>query len=447
MSTDEETPPSSSLAKKTTSTLLDGNHTFPALYVCYLLRSKASPQSNRTYVGSTPDPPRRIRQHNGELKQGAWATFKFRPWEMQMIVYGFPSKLTALQFEWAWQKPELSRHLRLPSAESSKETVPIFPKDTKRNWVERKICVAYALLALPPFSGLPLHIRFFVTEAKDMYESIHRTVLAHEPPPKTRKKPVNPLHLIPQAVNPSVTTLLDLGGVSGATGKRRQSTRGVQSRDGPIDVKDTEFRQGWRVWGKWEEVRERIALDEDVARCCRCEKMVDCHDQLSFALCPSDRLEPCLCITHLQCLAERLLQDSPSGSSLLPHRGSCPCCLEEIEWGEVIRACYGRRDGIERETQKQKPKAHNERKHKPKADSESETDTRSSSRTGSDRDSTPSLNRRKGQRVQKKKVVQRAPPPRGKSGKSAISQVTCSSEESSGEAEWEGFEREMMALN
>ncbi|TYJ54534.1 hypothetical protein B9479_004761 [Cryptococcus floricola] len=210
MSTDEETPPSSSLAKKTTSTLLDGNHTFPALYVCYLLRSKASPQSNRTYVGSTPDPPRRIRQHNGELKQGAWATSKFRPW--------IPDK-----FEWAWQKPELSRHLRLQSAESRKETVPIFAKDTKRNWVERKICVAYALLALPPFSGLPLHIRFFVTEAKDMYESIHHTVLAHETPPKTRKKPVNPLHLIPQAVNPSVTTMLDLGGVSGATGKRRES--------------------------------------------------------------------------------------------------------------------------------------------------------------------------------------------------------------------------------
>ncbi|ODN94165.1 hypothetical protein L198_05016 [Cryptococcus wingfieldii CBS 7118] len=439
MSTDEETPPSSSLAKKTTSTLLDGNHTFPALYVCYLLRSKASPQSNRTYVGSTPDPPRRIRQHNGELKQGAWATSKFRPWEMQMIVYG--------QFEWAWQKPELSRHLRLQSAESRKETVPIFSKDTKRNWVERKICVAYALLALPPFSRLPLHIRFFVTEAKDMYESIHHTVLAHEPLPKTRKKPVNPLHLIPQAVNPSVTTMLDLGGVSGATGKRRESTRGVQSRDGPIDVKDTEFRQGRRVWGKWEEVRERIALDEDVARCCRCEKMVDCHDQLSFALCPSDRLEPCLCITHLQCLAEHLLQDSPSRSSLLPHRGSCPCCLEEIEWGEVIRACYGRRDGIEREMQKQKPKAHNERNNKPKADSESETDTTNSLGTGSGLDSTPSLNRRQGQRVQRKKVVRKAPPPRGKSAKSAISQVTCSSEESSGEAEWEGFEREMMALN
>lgn len=74
------------------------NHTIPPFYACYLLRSKKNNTfSHRFYIGSTPDPPRRIRQHNGELTNGAWKTRLYKPWEMEVIVYGFPSKLTALQ--------------------------------------------------------------------------------------------------------------------------------------------------------------------------------------------------------------------------------------------------------------------------------------------------------------------------------------------------------------
>lgn len=77
------------------STIL--NHTIPPFYACYLLKSTSTKLNNKTYIGSTPDPPRRIRQHNGLILGGAFKTKFGRPWEMELIVFGFPTKLQALQ--------------------------------------------------------------------------------------------------------------------------------------------------------------------------------------------------------------------------------------------------------------------------------------------------------------------------------------------------------------
>lgn len=71
----------------------------PALYTVYVLRSTVRRAS--LYIGSTPNPPRRLKQHNGETKGGAVRTARdrLRPWEMVALVSGFPSMVAALKFE------------------------------------------------------------------------------------------------------------------------------------------------------------------------------------------------------------------------------------------------------------------------------------------------------------------------------------------------------------
>lgn len=45
----------------------------------------------------TVNPRRRIRQHNGEIRSGAFRTKKRRPWEMVFCIFGFPTNVSALQ--------------------------------------------------------------------------------------------------------------------------------------------------------------------------------------------------------------------------------------------------------------------------------------------------------------------------------------------------------------
>lgn len=102
-----------------------------------------------------------------------------------------------------------------------------------------------ALLDRPPFSILPLRLRFFTEYSYSVYNALPPVLLDRE-----------------------LDCILDLGGVSGATGHRRQSTRGVTSQAGPIDVTDSDFRAP--AWDKW--ARHRDQLDP---KCLICYRAVD----------------------------------------------------------------------------------------------------------------------------------------------------------------------------
>ena len=96
---------------------------------CYIL--KAVDNSNRTYVGATPDVLRRLDDHNGINKnRGARAT-RGRWWEVAIIVTGFETKRACLAFESAVRRIRRykKRRLHTPSTHKSpisKRVVDLF---------------------------------------------------------------------------------------------------------------------------------------------------------------------------------------------------------------------------------------------------------------------------------------------------------------------------------
>nr|GMC59489.1 GIY-YIG nuclease superfamily [Ipomoea batatas] len=120
---------------------------------CYLLTSLSPRFKGCTYIGFTVNPRRRIRQHNGEITSGAWRTKNKRPWEMVLCIYGFPTNVSALQFEWAWQHPKESLAVR-EAAVSFKAF----------GGVANKIKMAYTMLTLPAWQRLNLTVNFFSTK-------------------------------------------------------------------------------------------------------------------------------------------------------------------------------------------------------------------------------------------------------------------------------------------
>ncbi|KAK9125926.1 hypothetical protein Scep_014772 [Stephania cephalantha] len=131
----------------------EGEEAVKGFFACYLLCSLSPRFKGHTYIGFTVNPRRRIRQHNGEITSGAWRTKRKRPWEMVLCVYGFPTNVSALQFEWAWQHPKESLCVRQAAASLK-----------SHSGIANKIKLVYLMLNLSPWQSLKLTVNFFSTK-------------------------------------------------------------------------------------------------------------------------------------------------------------------------------------------------------------------------------------------------------------------------------------------
>ncbi|KAF9070888.1 hypothetical protein BDP27DRAFT_573136 [Rhodocollybia butyracea] len=296
------------------------SHTFPSFYACYLLKSVQTTNSKANYIGSTPNPPRRIRQHNGELTQGAWKTSRGRPWVMQIIVHGFPSRLAALGFEWAWQHPNVSRHLR-------DENGKVF-SSTGRT-LKQNIQILRFMVSVHPYNLWPLHVKIFTPQALKIWEELGTSAK------KTIKgKGKEKATAIQSTVLPTgFTYTVELEGVDG-------KGAGGSGRKKPIQVQDEE-----EFTTKHLNKHLDILASKALVHCSVCrEPLVNyVSEPLTNALCPHSS---CSATAHLLCLSNLFLaQLGGSDAPLVPRGGSCPSCANYVLWGDVVKGCYRRAAG------------------------------------------------------------------------------------------------------
>ncbi|KAK7709662.1 Slx4p interacting protein [Botryosphaeria dothidea] len=277
----------------------------PAFYCCYLLRSTV--RHRCLYVGSTPNPVRRLKQHNGQSKGGAVRTSRdvLRPWEMACIVTGFPSKVAALQFEWAWQNTHLTRHIpaedRITATRTAIRVNPRTGKTRKRPArpqlsLTDRLANLHLLLRVNSFERWPLRVTFFAEDVHRVWETWTKTT-----PFKLRTG---------LRVELETTKVLDV-------------FRRLGAEDDASDDHDT-IGYGKGIDGI------DVGYESSKAHVEKARTLLEQGNNLSCTVCSKH-------VPQDKAILLYFLEKEGKNDSILPLQGQCPGCKKFIQWTSLMR--------------------------------------------------------------------------------------------------------------
>ncbi|KAF1996474.1 structure-specific endonuclease subunit SLX1 [Amniculicola lignicola CBS 123094] len=290
----------------------------PAFYCCYLLRSR---HRKSYYIGSTPNPARRLGQHNGDSKGGAKRTSMQgnRPWEMTCIVTGFPSKFAALQFEWAWQNTHATRHIERGVRDARQEEMrskakkkatesPLRRSRRPPMSLKARLENLHYLLGVRSFERWPLHVRFFAQDVFKLWETYTSKM-------NTRLRKSILVQLTPVELAPITTD---------AQGEEQVRRIPDIIRDISVAYEDCKAHV--------EKAREQLQQGPTHA-CGVCRKKLDSSTSMAL-VCPLDN---CCTVSHLSCLSAKFLSETNERNAFIPIEGHCPGCRTRIKWSTLVK--------------------------------------------------------------------------------------------------------------
>lgn len=304
---------------------MDSLKPIPAFYCCYLLKSTVRPAS--VYIGSTPHPTRRLKQHNGAVKGGAVRTSRMslRPWEMACIVTGFPSNVAALQFEWAWQNPHITLKIPPDQRITAKQTYSKTSRKTGRTFTKVKRPAAthleklrnmHILLNVPSFARWPLEVKFFNHATYESWkkvlgktESVGRHInvdyFGGDPADKKKEKE-------------------DMQSLATITGRKAAETKdGIHA----LDVTYVPHQI-------YVEKTTNILATQGVLHCALCNSVMQPPNNYAVT-CPN---LSCRGLFHLTCLGKDFIRQEGNKDEniCLPTLGACPTCLKPTRWIDIV---------------------------------------------------------------------------------------------------------------
>lgn len=248
-------------------------------YFCYLIRSESKP--NSCYIGFTTNPQRRLRQHNGEIKNGAVKTKRNRPWKFEIIISGFPNHVVALMFEWQFQHPLKSRHGKVLEGSLSKKRSSVH--SFKGHLVSLSLLLRNQLWKQCDLTAL-----FINQTSLDLFMQVS----SKSSSPFSYSFPVKLI------LNEDICKLHE----------KVKGNKNVQNNNtnSEIDNHVTHLN----------------------GRCCICfDQIVD--NNSCYFQCPN-----CNASIHILCLAQR-----QKSSQLIPSSGQCTGCKTVYIWADIVRNC------------------------------------------------------------------------------------------------------------
>ncbi|KAM4066558.1 GIY-YIG catalytic domain-containing protein [Hirsutella rhossiliensis] len=271
----------------------------PAFYTVYVLRSTVRHAS--LYIGSTPNPPRRLKQHNGAAKGGAARTSRqsLRPWEMIVLVSGFPSMVAALKFEWALTNPHLSLHIpeesRLAmSTQRKRNGKPKRPAHSLKSVMSN----LHLLTVVPSFARWPLKLHFLAREAYAAWEKWTQSSSCPR--------------------RPGLMIMTDFDASANVD---EDAANGIHAL--PLD---------------YQPLKDYVQKAYDVVSFEREGDCLHCGEELEsgrglHAMCPN---EECTGMGHLDCWSRHALKGDDD-MHVMPDVCKCPSCGGDVRWGDMVK--------------------------------------------------------------------------------------------------------------